>query len=95
MHLELRDKYFSQVKQSIEDVVKNYNSPVVLIAHSMGNRIVQYFLQWVSHEPNGSTDWIKHHIETFLAISAPWLGSPKSLRSVVFIFEISFLIHVV
>lgn len=36
--LETRDKYFTQVKTTLETLYKNTGLPVVVVCHSMGNR---------------------------------------------------------
>ena len=46
----------------------------------MGNRVVQYFLAWLQRR--GEQNWIDKHIHALLAVGAPFLGSPKSLRTV-------------
>jgi hypothetical protein len=54
--------------------------PVTILGHSLGNRVLQYFLEWVlTADPDGRS-WIQHHIERYVAVSSPWLGVPKSLR---------------
>jgi hypothetical protein len=57
------------------------NERVVLMAHSMGNRCVQYFLQWVV--TNYDRSWIDENIHAFLALGPPFLGAPKSVRAVI------------
>ncbi len=34
------------------------NSPVVLMGHSMGNRVIQYFLNWVMQNDRYGRKWI-------------------------------------
>jgi hypothetical protein len=37
-------------------------SPVVLMGHSMGNRVIQYFLNWVLHtDPTNGRKWISNN----------------------------------
>ncbi len=79
--LEAKYEYFSTLKKDVEKLVKQNNgTPTVLLAHSMGNRVVQYFLRWVEMSPSGQA-WIDQHVAGFLACGAPWLGAPKILRS--------------
>jgi triacylglycerol esterase/lipase EstA (alpha/beta hydrolase family) len=42
-----RDGYFSSLKVSIEAMARREKKKVVLLGHSMGNRVIQYFLNWV------------------------------------------------
>jgi phospholipid:diacylglycerol acyltransferase len=47
--LELRDKYFTKLKVSIEMLKEtNGGEKVVVVAHSMGSNVFYYFMQWVS-----------------------------------------------
>jgi hypothetical protein len=55
--LEIRDRYFTNLKQSIQDMSKDYG-PVVLVGHSMGNRVIQYFLNWVMQNDRYGRKWI-------------------------------------
>ena len=52
---------------------------VVLLAHSMGNKVVHYFLNWA--EKKYSASWSHTHIHAFLAMGAPFLGSSKAVRA--------------
>lgn len=81
--LELRHRYFSDLKSSIEQLVKADpgNRAVTIIGHSLGNRITQYFLQKVlNDDPAGGQAWIDSHVARYLAVSALWLGVPKSIH---------------
>lgn len=40
-----------------------------------------YFLRWMVAKPGGS-DWISLNIDSWFALGAPWLGAPKSLRTI-------------
>lgn len=81
-HLEERDGYFTQLKQDIQDMCVRNNSPVVLMGHSMGNRVIQYFLNWVCHtDPTNGRKWISTNVHTFVAVGAPWLGASKTIRA--------------
>ncbi|MCP6758467.1 MAG: hypothetical protein NHB32_06770 [Fischerella sp. CENA71] len=78
--LEERYGTFTNLKRKIERLYNKYDLPVVLIAHSMGNRLVQYFLNWIEKEQsNGSLDWINKYIHRYIAISPPWLGAPQAI----------------
>ncbi|PRP87710.1 hypothetical protein PROFUN_02410 [Planoprotostelium fungivorum] len=80
--LEERDNHLTKMILNIEMLRKlNGGRKVVLIAHSMGNRLVQYFLTWA--EKNHGREWIDANIDTFVAVGAPWLGAPKTVRGAV------------
>lgn len=91
--MEERDKYFTSLKETIEELRQQNNLPVAVIAHSMGNRVFHYFLNWIklkvplcffaSHFQDDGEKWLEDNIHTFIAVGAPWLGAPKSLRGLV------------
>ncbi len=84
--LEVRYKYFTDLKKSIEELHQNALSKrVVIVAHSMGNRVMQYFLQWIKNtqlddKKSWGQEWIDEHIYRYIAVSPPWLGGPMSIR---------------
>ena len=45
--LERRDGYFTRLKHSVETLVEIHGVPVALLAHSHGDQLVRYFLNWV------------------------------------------------
>ena len=45
--LEQRDGYFTRLKTTIETMVHLHKIPVALLAHSYGDQLVRYFLNWV------------------------------------------------
>lgn len=71
--MALRYGYFDALRSTIEEL----GQPVALITHSMGCRVAQYFLQQAGPE------WTARHIGRFIAVSALWLGVPKSVREAV------------
>jgi hypothetical protein len=88
--LEKRDKYFSKVVQLIEQTVQqNSGKPVVLMAHSMGNKMAHYFLNWVVINAKRFTPplmggngmkWIDRYVHAFFAVGGPFLGSSQAYR---------------
>ena len=82
-HLEERDGLFTRMKAQIENMHSNCGQKTVVVAHSLGTRLVQYFLAWVAAEERGGHEWANTHIQTFVACGPVWLGSPKAFRSVV------------
>lgn len=56
---------------------------VVLMAHSMGNKTVQYFLQFLKNSNTFGQRWIDTNIHAFYALGPPFLGAPKTIRTAV------------
>ena len=56
---------------------------VVLMAHSMGNRNVQYFLQWIVAQEEYGQTWVDQNVHAFFALGPPFLGASKTVRAVV------------
>ena len=81
-NLETRDQVFTELKATIERMVKKNNAKIVILAHSMGNRVIHYFLNIVAAE-DGGRQWIDDHIHSLFAVAAPWLGAPKMARGMI------------
>ena len=81
--LEDRDGYFSLLRLRIEYMRLSNRERVVLLAHSMGNRVTQYFLQWILDQPELGQEWIDVNIHAFFALGPPFLGATKCVRAVV------------
>lgn len=58
------------------------NGGMVVIAHSMGNGVFRYFLEWLKLElgRNHWQAWIDKHISTYFAVGSPLLGSSEALE---------------
>ncbi|XP_056106834.1 group XV phospholipase A2 [Rhinichthys klamathensis goyatoka] len=67
-------EYFLRLQQMIEEMANKAQSPVVLIAHSMGNMYTLYFL---NHQPQA---WKDRYIKAFVSLGPPWAGVAKTLR---------------
>ena len=78
--LESRSGYFSRLRSTIEGLVASDAAPVTLIGHSLGNRMLQYFCDWIVASGESSQEWLDRHIARYVAVSALWLGVPKSIR---------------
>ncbi|KAJ2450885.1 phospholipid:diacylglycerol acyltransferase [Coemansia sp. RSA 2336] len=80
--LERRDQYFSHLKSRIE-ISQRAGKKTVLVAHSMGSQVVQYFIKWVESSAggNGGPRWVNDHIEAIVNLAGSSLGVPKTLAS--------------
>ncbi|KAL3910450.1 MAG: hypothetical protein SGARI_002120, partial [Bacillariaceae sp.] len=77
--LEERDSYFTNVKKTVEDMYeRNDKTPIVLLCHSMGAKVGEYFLRWVyQNDPI----WTETYVHTYFPVGGAHLGAPKALRS--------------
>ena len=80
-HLHLRYAACSQVgfggnftKLIEHAVAKNDGQPATIVAHSLGCLVSLYFL--TRQEPA----WLAAHVDSLVAISAPWEGSVTALK---------------
>jgi hypothetical protein len=87
--LEERDKFFTQLKNRIEVAVDmqplaatESGLGAVVMAHSLGNNIFRFFLEWLEHRnPTGHQAWLDHYIDSYVAASAPFLGAPEPSKA--------------
>eukprot|EP01048_Picozoa_sp_COSAG05_P002271 COSAG05_NODE_89_length_20177_cov_197.003586_5_plen_1527_part_00 len=87
--LESRDKYFTRWVQLIETTSEdNGGKPVVLLGHSMGNKMCHYFLNWVvinakTYDLMGGNGraWLHRYVHSFFAVACPFLGSSAAFRT--------------
>ncbi|KAK6439296.1 phospholipid:diacylglycerol acyltransferase [Oleoguttula sp. CCFEE 5521] len=84
MNLEVRDQYFTRLKNYIELATKVSGLKPVLLSHSMGSQVLYYFLHWVEAEGygNGGPSWVNDHVEAWINISGCMLGALKDLPAV-------------
>lgn len=81
--LEERDLYFHKLKLTFETALKLRGGPSLVIAHSMGNNVFRYFLEWLKLEiaPKMYTQWLDEHIYAYFAIGAPLLGAIETIKA--------------
>lgn len=86
MHLEDRDSFFTTLKFRIETAVRKHRRPSIVIAHSMGNNLFLYFIEWLRYvnKPSiGWEKWLRKHVWGYIGYAAPLLGAPGALKSVI------------
>ena len=94
--LEKRDQYFTKMCKAIEGMsADNQDLPIVLVAHSMGNNMAHYFLNWVQKNGDKLRDmpgagfaqngqaWLDRYIHGLLGISGSYLGATKPVRATI------------
>lgn len=80
-NLELRDQYFTRLKNYIEIAQMTSGKKVVLVSHSMGSQVLFYFMKWVEHNDHGKGGrrWVNDHIDSWINISGCMLGTAKDI----------------
>uniref|UniRef100_A0A7S3NPC1 Phospholipid:diacylglycerol acyltransferase n=1 Tax=Aureoumbra lagunensis TaxID=44058 RepID=A0A7S3NPC1_9STRA len=86
--LEARDGYFSKLKAKfeIECMLNKHNQRAIVLAHSMGCKIFNYFLKWLEIELKSKKEakrWIQKHIALYLMNACPFLGAPDIATSLI------------
>ena len=83
-NLEVRDQYFTRLKNHIEMAHGVSGRKVVLASHSMGSQVVFYFFHWAASPfgGKGGDDWVDKHIEAWINISGCMLGAAKDVTAV-------------
>ncbi|XP_051141912.1 phospholipid--sterol O-acyltransferase isoform X1 [Andrographis paniculata] len=81
--LEERDLYFHKLKFTFETALKLRGGPALVFAHSMGNNVFRYFLEWLKLEiaPKEYVKWLDEHIHTYFAVGAPLLGATETVKA--------------
>ncbi|KAF5482456.1 hypothetical protein F2P56_003026 [Juglans regia] len=81
--LEERDLYFHKLKLTFETALKLRGGPSIVLAHSLGNNVFRYFLEWLKLEipPKHYVQWLDEHIHAYFAVGAPLLGSIQTVKS--------------
>lgn len=69
------EEFFAKLKTLVEETyAMNNNTPVTLLAHSMGGPMTLIMLQRQSQE------WKDKYINSFITLSAVWAGSVKAIK---------------
>ncbi|KAL7531963.1 hypothetical protein ACHAXR_004337 [Thalassiosira sp. AJA248-18] len=79
IELERRDEYFSNTMKKVEEMHKRNGLPIVLLCHSLGCKVAQYFLEFANAKDK---TWCERYIHTYMPVGAPHLGAPVALRGV-------------
>ncbi|XP_026419069.1 phospholipid--sterol O-acyltransferase-like isoform X3 [Papaver somniferum] len=81
--LEERDLYFHKLKITFETALKLRGGPSIVFAHSLGNNVFRYFLEWLKLEiaPKQYLQWFDDHIHAYFAVGAPLLGSCEAVKA--------------
>lgn len=81
--LEERDLYFHKLKLTFETALKLRGGPSLVFAHSMGNNVFRYFLEWLKFEiaPKLYNQWLDDHIYAYIAVGAPFLGAVETIKA--------------
>ncbi|CAB9514084.1 Phospholipid:diacylglycerol acyltransferase [Seminavis robusta] len=84
--LEKREQYLSKTMQDIAELVAtNKGQKAVVITHSLGGVMASYFFHWVAHsdygKAHGGVQWLEEHIQAFLPVGGPMLGTPYGSHS--------------
>lgn len=73
--MEVRDRYFTRLKQSIEGLVAINKVKVVLISHSYGENVARALITWAGGP------WCEKHLEGIVNLAGPTLGIPKAISA--------------
>ena len=67
--------YYKNLTDLIEHAVdSNDGRQATIVAHSLGCLVSLYF---ITQQPS---EWLQKHVNSFVAISAPWAGSITALK---------------
>ena len=55
---------------TFETALKLHGGPSIVYAHSLGNQVFRYFLEWLKLEiaPKHYTQWLDQHIHAYFAV---------------------------
>mmetsp|Transcript_17891 Transcript_17891/g.38348 ORF Transcript_17891/g.38348 Transcript_17891/m.38348 type:complete len:808 (+) Transcript_17891:97-2520(+) len=78
--LQQREGLFDKMITKIE-TLNSRNTGVVLLGHSMGNKVIHYFFEYAKKKKGHA--WLSQNVYSWVAAGSPFLGSPQALRSTV------------
>lgn len=83
-NLEVRDQYYTRLKNHIETAHKITGKKVALLSHSMGSQVLYYFFHWVESDQHGKggSDWVETYVDSWINISGCMLGALKGVPAV-------------
>jgi phospholipid:diacylglycerol acyltransferase len=83
-NLEVRDQYFTRLKNYIETSNIFSGKKAVLVSHSMGSQVLFYFFHWVASPKGGrgGEDWVERHVGSWINISGCMLGALKDVTAI-------------
>lgn len=83
-NLEVRDQYFTRLKNYVEVAYATTGKKTVLVSHSMGSQVVFYFMKWVEHKDHGKggPNWVNDYIDSWVNISGCMLGTAKDIPAI-------------
>ncbi|KAI9837862.1 MAG: hypothetical protein M1819_006796, partial [Sarea resinae] len=84
MNMEVRDAYFTRLKNHIETAVQISGKKTVIVSHSMGSQVLFYFFHWAESASHGGggPDWVDTYIDSWINISGCMLGALKGMPAV-------------
>ncbi|XP_038692368.1 phospholipid--sterol O-acyltransferase-like isoform X2 [Tripterygium wilfordii] len=67
---------------TFETALKLRGGPSLVFAHSLGNNVFRYFLEWLKLEiaPKHYMQWLDEHINAYFAVGAPLLGAIETVK---------------
>ncbi|XP_011270612.1 hypothetical protein CAOG_08941 [Capsaspora owczarzaki ATCC 30864] len=82
--LEQRDMLFTSVRERIQFAVRHKKHPAIIMAHSQGNSLFLYFVDWLKlHYPTSWQSWLDENVWAYFGLGAPLLGANEPLRGIV------------
>lgn len=68
--LNVSEYYSSLSRLTFETALKLRGGPSIVFAHSLGNNVFRYFLEWLKLEiaPKHYFEWLDRHIHAYFAV---------------------------
>jgi phospholipid:diacylglycerol acyltransferase len=77
--MEIRDRFFTRLAASIEQMKDFYDEKVVIVIHSYGAKVWNFFMHWVEH--HRGIGWIDRHVVSIYNVAPAMLGVPKAFAA--------------